>query len=284
MGVDGSPGSIAALRWAAERAEQFGPVRPVMAWHVPWWLTASPMPGAPLPPSPDFFEASNRQQLEETLEVAKVPNYAEPVVVNAAAGPSLVTNGSDAALIVVGTRGRGPAKDTLLGSVSCHVAAHATVPVAIVPETLSASDEPRRVVVGIDGSPTSIAALCWAIKNTPDETTLEAMHVWHFVLSTLPERGPIDPSLFERQAASILDESIVRATVAAGEARHEIVPKLENGDPRNILRAASETADLLVLGAQGHRGIAHLALGSITTGLIHQPKTTTIVIPSTQTT
>ena len=41
---------------------------------------------------------------------------------------------------------------------------------------------------------------------------------------------------------------------------------------------AAAEADLLVLGARGHEGVAHLLLGSVTTGLVHQPVIPTVVV------
>ncbi len=55
--------------------------------------------------------------------------------------------------------------------------------------------------------------------------------------------------------------------------------RVEMGDARNILRDASRGSDMLVVGARGHRGVAHLLLGSVATGLVHQPIVPTIVVP-----
>ncbi|MGI9594578.1 MAG: universal stress protein, partial [Acidimicrobiales bacterium] len=45
VGVDGSPGSDHALRWAMAHADRFGPVQPVTTWRYPWWMVPSQVPG-----------------------------------------------------------------------------------------------------------------------------------------------------------------------------------------------------------------------------------------------
>jgi nucleotide-binding universal stress UspA family protein len=51
------------------------------------------------------------------------------------------------------------------------------------------------------------------------------------------------------------------------------------GDPRIVLRDLAATADLLVIGARGHRGVSYLLLGSTTTSLLHHPLSPTVVVP-----
>ena len=281
VGVDGSAESVQALRWAHAHVGRFGPIRPVFAWQYAWWMTPSPFPGAPLPPPEKLLQQEAEARLEETLHGAGVHDHAKSIVRHAKPGPTLVANGFDARLIVVGTRGRGAVADAMLGSVSCHVVSHATVPVAVVPEPVDIVEPPRRVVVGVDGSENSKAALVWAIQNTPDDVPIEAVHVWHYALTALPEEGPIQTDVFETAAQQVLDRMVVEATLEAGGTRQEIVHRLEFGDPRSVLREVSEGSDLLVVGAQGHHGVSHLLLGSVATGLVHTPKITTVIVPNT---
>lgn len=280
VGVDGSPESLHALHWAETCVGRFGPLRPVSAWQYPWWMVPNPLPGAPIPPPATQFQAETEERVQQILSAAGVRHHAKPVVSHGGAGPILVTNGVNANMIAVGTRGRGAVADTLLGSVSRHVISHATVPVAVIPTEAEIIERPRRVLVGIDGSDNSTAALVWAIENTPEEVPIEAVHVWHYVLSALPEEGPIPTDTFEAAAQELLDRVVVEAILEAEGSRRDIIQRLEFGDPRNTLRELSEQADLLVVGAQGHRGVGHLIVGSITTGLTHQPRAATVIVPS----
>ncbi len=282
VGVDGSAGSRQALRWAMAQVDRFGPVRPVTTWRYPWWLVPHPFPPPGIAPPGVEFQTLTEGQVQTELDTMGVRGHAEPVVVRGHAGPTLVETGADANLIAVGTRGHGAAFDTLLGSVSSHVVSHATVPVAVIPPTVDVDHRAKRVVVGIDGSPGSVAALAWAIRWTPDDVALEAVHVWYDSFGTLPPENSVE--LLEVEARQLLDRAVVEATLAAGGTRHTIVHRLERGDARNVLGSdlasdGESVADLLVVGAQGHRGVAWLLLGSTTTALVHRPLAATIVVP-----
>ena len=118
VGVDGSPGSLAALRFAAAEAGLRGArLRVVHAWTVPL-AVALPEPavlGQPIIPEPEFEEVRAALLAEGT------------------AAHALVQAAEGADLLVVGSRGRGGFKGLLLGSVSQQCAHHAPCPVAIVP-------------------------------------------------------------------------------------------------------------------------------------------------------
>lgn len=279
VGIDASPGSGHALAWASRRADRFGPVRPVAAWRYPAWAVSDPMLGAPPPvPVEEFAEVARREAEDAVSEIPEVQR-SPLVLVRSPAGPALVDIGADANLIVVGTRGRGAVADSLLGSVSCYVVNHATVPVAVVPRDAALDDVERRILVGIDGSANSTHALRWALDHAPGDTVVEAVHVWSQRAVTIPEPYTIPIEYSEQEAAVTVERAVVGATVGLGDAEPDVVRTLEYGDPRNVLRVRSRDADLLVLGARGHRGVAHLLLGSVTTGLIHQPLVTTVVVP-----
>jgi nucleotide-binding universal stress UspA family protein len=149
VGVDGSPGSVAALRWALAEARLRGaPLRLVHAYQVP------PLPlgdaglgaaGMALPSiaSEDVerlraaSEAEASRTIEATLE--RVDGEAtsgidiQRDVVEGPAASVLIEAGRGAALLVVGSRGRGGFVGLLLGSVSQQCAQHPPCAVVILP-------------------------------------------------------------------------------------------------------------------------------------------------------
>lgn len=282
VGIDGSPGSDHALAWAAERVDRFGMIRPVAAWWYPTWAIVNPMMGSTPPTEMASFASSARSQAEEAIAAVPERQRTELQVVQAPAGPALVEAGADATLITVGTRGLGAVADTLLGSVSSHVVANATVPVAVVPEAAPLGRPNRRILVGVDSSANSVAALRWSLDHchlTEDLDVVEVVHVWSHQVTAIPEPFMVPSEYSETEAAQTLDRVVADATAG----RTEAVPvecTLEYGDPRVVLRQMSERGDLLVLGSRGHRGVAHLLLGSVTTGLVHQPLVATVVVPA----
>lgn len=135
VGVDGSPGSIAALRFALEEARlRRATLRVVNAWSPPPFDLSAP--GALLPEILDAMRAAGEQTVEDALAEASDGALAgvdvERVVQEGAIAQTLVDNCGDATLLVVGSRGRGGFTGLLLGSVSQQVAQHAPCPVTIV--------------------------------------------------------------------------------------------------------------------------------------------------------
>ncbi len=277
VGVDGSPGSVVALRWAAARTDRFGPVQPVASWQYPWWSITPLAPGAAaLPPPSADFHAEARDVLDRVLEAAGPMEHLEPITVHGPAGQVLVEGADGASLLVVGTRGHGAMAAGVLGSVSLYCVNHATVPVAVVPDDALTDDRFHRVVVGLDGSPHSLAAARWAVANTSPDTRVELLYCRR-------EGHGLKADRSLGTAASASPEGLVAAAIDVIGAEHPGVGSRlggwsEVGDPRQLLSLASAEADLLVLGARGHEGVAHLLVGSVTTALVHQPVVPTVVV------
>lgn len=141
VGVDGSPGGNAALRFALEEARLRGAVlHAIHAWVMPLY---EGVPGpfvVGLPPGPALEEV--REELERTASAVLDRALAEAVpaggvevrreVVEGAPARVLLDAARDAELLVVGSRGRGGFVGLLLGSVGAHCARHSPCPVAIV--------------------------------------------------------------------------------------------------------------------------------------------------------
>jgi nucleotide-binding universal stress UspA family protein len=137
VGVDGSEGSLEALRWAAEEARLRGAkLVAVHAWSAPY---APAMPGigepAALPVDRTVVQQAADEALEASLREAGVPREGielERAVVEDSPAYALLDQAKDADLLVVGSRGHGRIAGALLGSISQQVAQHAPCPVVIV--------------------------------------------------------------------------------------------------------------------------------------------------------
>ena len=145
VGIDGSDGAQEALKWAlAEAAWRQVPIRIVHAVDFPVDMAAPYRYGAfeySEAPSVDKEKAEviKRGQglVESALEDAGGAPYGvsvEPIVKIGAAPNLLVEQSRDAALVVVGSRGRGGFAGLLLGSVSQQTVQHAHCAVTIVPQ------------------------------------------------------------------------------------------------------------------------------------------------------
>ncbi|MFH8342331.1 universal stress protein [Streptomyces sp. AM6-12] len=130
VGVDGSPSSFEAVRWAVRYAALVGGVaEAVAAWEVPLYGWSAP--------AVDMYmdeEATLEQMTRELTEVLGADAAAEVRTRMAHGNPAdiLLRAAEGAEVLVVGSRGRGGFARALLGSVSQRVAAHAPCPVVIV--------------------------------------------------------------------------------------------------------------------------------------------------------
>ena len=148
VGVDGSPESRAALRFALEDAHRRGArVKAVTAYLSPEYWAASY--GLSALPTIEEVVEDNVIVAREALQtvVAGAPALADvPVDIVALPGAPakvLLEQAQDAELLVVGHRGRGGFTSAVLGSVGMHCVLHATVPVTVVRPQQEPADAPR---------------------------------------------------------------------------------------------------------------------------------------------
>jgi nucleotide-binding universal stress UspA family protein len=123
----------------------------------------------------------------------------------------------------------------------------------------------KTIVVGVDGSPSSRAALTWAAAEAAEHAAdLEVVNVWEHTL--LPPAGSVsvseryvpDPS--QRTAEELV--AIIKE-VLGDDPPVVILPQVKQGHPAKVLIEQSAKADLLVVGTRGHGGFRGLVLGSV---------------------
>ncbi len=136
VGVEGSAGSRAALRWAIDEARFRSAKVVVVTAYLPTYIPAAPDFGyVPLEPT-DLGEQVRSMQDEVVAEAighsSELQVPLEQQLIKGRAAETLIAASQGASLLVVGNRGRGGFRGLLLGSVSQHTAHHAGCPVVIV--------------------------------------------------------------------------------------------------------------------------------------------------------
>lgn len=271
---------MTALRWALSAAPEWGPVTPVAVWRRPWWqsiVTGDNSPLAGASHGPAVGAALDEMLANADLDDHQRGRLAEPIVLEGHTADCLLGLAPGFDLLVLGTRARSAMVDTVLGSTSVRCASGSTRPVAVVPET--PTDPSGPVVVGVDGSSQSVAALRWAVSHTSNDTPIVAIAAWTLLagphwLDVSPQQHP------SRDEVRLVAESaIVEATANSPAAAARVQLDLVQNDPRAALYVAGRDASMLVLGARGRTGWSHALVGSTTTALMHQPPCPTVVVP-----
>lgn len=122
-----------------------------------------------------------------------------------------------------------------------------------------------RIVVGVDGSPSSRKALEWAVGQAERTgAQVEAVTAWEYPQFygsmgwTFPQGGN---DMISTAAEAVLAEAV--AETVEGHPGTVVHPKVTYGSPAEVLLEAAKDADLLVVGSRGHGAVAGALLGSV---------------------
>jgi nucleotide-binding universal stress UspA family protein len=277
-GIDGSAHGWAALTWAAEQASELG---------IPLHLIHAFAPDIPMLGFGSTDQTSIQAEGRRLLATATARAHAvdSKLVVTTSLPPgfasrALVGASRDATMVVLGAVGHGLLSRATIGAVAQQVAAHASCPVVIVGHEDHSETNHHRVVVGVDGSPSSMAALHTAFDHAAKrEAELVVVHSWE-------AKGPEDPTLQSDSSwpayESHLEQAVTRAIAARStehpsvKVRHSVV----RSAPVAALIQAADSADLVVVGARGLGGFPGLHLGSVSNRLLGRTACPLVVVHS----
>jgi nucleotide-binding universal stress UspA family protein len=273
VGVDGSPGArlalAAALRAAAGRHARLDVVAafpPPVVWTR----------GAPVEvPDVDALRADTAQRAQELVDdVRRDPADASgvadvDVAYTVTEGPPVqaLLNAADGAdLLVVGSRGRGALRSALLGSVALHCISSAPCPVLVVhPAAPDAQREPR-IVVGVDGSTGSRAALVAAVDEAVRSGALLDVVAAYAAADSWTDLSTVVLPTWEEireqvrhETQTLVDEVLAARPGPAPTVRTHIV----DGPAGEVLVDHARVAQLLVVGSHGRGALRGLLLGSV---------------------
>jgi nucleotide-binding universal stress UspA family protein len=280
VGVDGSSSAERALEWAIEQAVlEHRPLTiayGVGSAQTVWIDQAGFDHGVAL----DAMREDARAILDEAralvtrhapqVEVHQVYRLTDP-------REMLLNLSKEAAMVVVGSRGRGPVKSLLLGSVSVAVTRHAKCPVVVLrPRN---SDAVRRgVLVGADGTEDSLPTLEFAYRQASlRKLPLTVMHCFWDVRSATSSLTGGPESEEERP---LLAEALDRM----GEKFPDVNVRLElaRGLADACLIGAGERMDMVVVGRHEQHMVSGLVYGSIASAVVEHASCIVAVVPHVQ--
>jgi nucleotide-binding universal stress UspA family protein len=283
VGIDGSPASERAVVWGARQAALER--RPIVLVHAASPTVATTWMGAPAFNPATVLQAledSGRAQLESAasavrarepdLEIYQVLDHRDP-------RDALLALARAAALVVVGSRGRGPMASLLLGSVSLAVSQHASCPVVVLRQ--DGEDQHGGIVVGTDGTVRSDAALGFAFRQA--SLTAMPLAVVHAFWSEQDEGYP--SAARDYGEADLEDMRLLLAEATAGPASDhpevKVTLHVERGIPDSVLLHACRTAELVVVGTHPTNAVYDLFAGEVSRSVLGHAHCAVAVVPDT---
>jgi nucleotide-binding universal stress UspA family protein len=140
------------------------------------------------------------------------------------------------------------------------------------------------IVVGVDGSAASDAAVCWAareaaMRNVP----LTLVHMFKAFVPTFPQI-PMPNGVAEWQeddGRSVLEHAVKLAQAALPTDRQiPISSEVKCSPPVPTLVDLSEDAEMVVVGCNGRGAVARVLLGSVSSGVVRSAKCPVAIIRS----
>lgn len=278
VGVDGSDQATAAISWAAIQATCEG--RPLVLVHAaslpsPNWLGHGDMS------TPDFETAVREgadsmladaedwaKKASPDLEVHRLLLVEDPRNV-------LFRLSERSACIVVGSRGRGPVRSLLLGSVGVALVRHAHCPVVVTRPTKREPD--LGVVVGINARAETPRTLEFAYQQAASrQLPLTVVHVVADTPAAVPaayvDIAPTNREMEEHRRMTAELISGMREQHPDVDVRTEV----GHGHPQHVLTTLGDRSELLVVGAH-EPGLGELGL---TTSIVEHAHCPVAVVPA----
>lgn len=255
VGIDGSGGDRAAIVWALRAAEAYRlPVRLVHA-------------------HPHAYDSAvtDRVRAAETIARTVSPDaMIRTVAVTGRATGVLVEESAKARMVVLAPHAGEPL-DGFCWSTTTMVAASADCPVVALPRSPRSLTENGTVVVGVDGSAVSEAAVAFAFAHAAAVgAELTAVHSWQ---DEAGDTASGEPEGVGWEPVLEAEERVLAERLAGWQERYpQVVVQrvVVHGRPARALIREAETAQLLVVGFSGRGGLSGLLHGSTSQALLYE--------------
>jgi nucleotide-binding universal stress UspA family protein len=273
VGVDGSASSLAALDWAADQAHLEGRALTLVHAATLGAVTTREVDSHSVSA---LLHAEGRavlQQAHRRVARRQVGDVLSEVALDDPA-TLLVEASRHAALVVVGSHGRGPLASRLLGSVGVHLARHARCPVVVCRPGGWQGGGEDGVVVGMDGPGRPGPALEWAARLADlRQLPLTVVHA-------APDR-PDGTVPVDEPGHEVLRGQLHEAARGLRD-RHpdlRVSLRLVGGRPDRALVHAAAGADVLVIGAHARTHLLRAGEHDVTSRTLERAPGVVAVVP-----
>ena len=270
IGVDFSPASVAAVRWATQH---FGRGAELLLIHA---VSAKPPVDDGQKRLQDLADSMSAQSIRVEIREGE-----------AAPSLSLVAEEFNAQMVIVGARGERADLERALGTTAQHAVRESAVPVLVVARP---DDQPiSKILVAVEDEVTARQSLQWAgmLSNrfNADVTTLYVAGAGVISHAASPEDSP-HPASWSDDKAGIVDSGrkdkwseLARASGIAGE---RVKSEEGIGVPAVEIISAIERngANILVMGRRATRNLRRAVLGSVTATVLSNPPCNVLVVPA----
>lgn len=276
VGIDETPAAADAVRFAVDEGEIRGwPVTAVLCWSYPGRHGEGPLEPTAAgvrPPSPALDRLLRDALGDRSDAIAARIDEVDFAV----AGLLHHVDAGD--LLVLGHAPRRLATGLLRGSITQRCLHDSPCPVAVV-HSHPAGTAPKHVVIGVDGSPTSRAALRWGLAEAQARAVpAHVVHAWEIPIITgrvlIDARDPV-----HRCRAQAALDGIVAGLPSEADGV-EVIPVLVEGPADDVLLDWSEAGHLVVVGTRGLSGVAGLLLGSTAARLAQLAPNPVVAVPA----
>jgi nucleotide-binding universal stress UspA family protein len=278
--VDGSPESDDAVAWATREA--ISRELPVTLMHAVLPVEVGWPVGQVYAAMPEWQRESGQQVIDQARKAlsANVGHSESPEVRTempySRVVPALLDSSKQARMVVVGSRGLGALGRLLLGSVTSALLHHAHCPVAVIHSTDdAATDSGAPVLLGIDGSPASEAAIALAFDEASRRgVELVALHAWSDV-GVFPMLG------MDWRDSEVKGEEILAERLAGWREQYpdvHVKRLLFCDQPSRWILQESKDAQLVVIGSHGRGGFPGMLLGSVSSAVAQSATVPVIVV------
>jgi nucleotide-binding universal stress UspA family protein len=268
IGIDGSPGAASALEWGLAFAHRRqAPVRLVHAFAPSMWDLRIGggndigVAGEALGAARDLLEEVLAQTKSRHPELSITSRLVDDVAASA-----LIEESREAAAVVIGAHGARGFSNLVAGSTTMNVASHAHSTVVVVPTDLNRATGSSGIVVGVDGSAVTAAAIDFAFREASSTgQAVTAVHAW-------VDPVTMSPVMQDTADYSRAQEQALAELLAPWKAKYPdvaVAQRVERGHPVHALASAAEHAQLLVVGCRGRGALRSMMLGSVSHGVLH---------------